>query len=316
MKKINTTVRYVALTVGMIVSGLSFQTSANQHSNTLFSGPEQIQQACMCFDVKVVGAGPAILLIPGVASSGDVWQSTVEALQADYELHILTLAGFAGVKPIPMQHWGEGYLAIQEQAILAYIKDNKLDKPIVIGHSLGGYLALALAANTPEHISGAINVDGLPALGALFAEMRSSQNEGTTNNNAEQQQMAAFDPVSIAKTMTSDTLWQQRIVTDMYRSDGMTSGRVMGELMQADLRPKLRHIEVPVLTLGALQNGAPYSTPEQVKISFESQLASAPTEYHRFAFTHNSKHFIMADAPNWLNQEILQFLRANKTRSQ
>jgi len=94
----------------------------------------------------------------------------------------------------------------------------------------------------------------------------------------------------------------------MYRSDGMTSGRVMGELMRADLRPQLNNIRVPVLTLGALQHGAPHSTPQQVQANYEKQLANAPTQYHSFAFARDSKHFIMADAPDWLNQQIQQFL--------
>src|SRR5690606_39165347 len=257
------------------------------------------QQACACFDVTVVGQGPAVLLIPGVASSGDVWQSTVDALKANYQLHIFTLAGFAGVKPIPMQSWGEGYLATQQQAILRYISEQQLNKPVVIGHSLGGYLALALAANAPEQIGAAINVDGLPALGALIAEK--SANNKSVNADAglpgdTPAPQRGFDPQSMAKSMARDENWQQRIVADTYRSDGMTSGRVMGELMRAHLRLELSHIRVPVLTLGALQHGAPYATPEQVQAGYEGQLANAPTQYHRFAFALDFRHFIMADA--------------------
>ena len=259
------------------------------------------QQACRCFEAQVTGQGPALILIPGVASSADVWQATVNALKDRYQLHVLTLAGFAGVAPIPMQSWGEGYLQLQQQAILRYIREQKLDKPVIIGHSLGGYLALALAATAPEQIGAAINVDGLPALGALMA-----QNSAVADGNARPQ--ASFDPMAMAQQMASNKEWQQQIVKDMYRSDGQTSGRVMGELMRADLRDQLQHIAVPVLTIGALQHGAPYSTPEQVQENYQAQLANAPTQYHRFAFARDSKHFIMADAPDWLQQQIEQFL--------
>lgn len=299
MTQLNSTLRTLVLALGLSSTLLSLNSVAAQAEVT---APAP-QQACACFDVTVVGQGPAVLLIPGVASSGEVWQSTVDALKADYQLHIFTLAGFAGVKPIPMQSWGEGYLTTQQQAILRYISEQKLNKPVVIGHSLGGYLALALAAEAPEQIGAAINVDGLPALGALFAASGSSQSSG---NNSQPQ--GGFDPMAMAKSMASDENWQQRIVADMYRSDGMTSGRVMGELMRADLRPKLSNIRVPVLTLGALQHGAPYTTPEQVQAGYESQLANAPAQYHSFAFARDAKHFIMADAPDWLNQHIQQFL--------
>lgn len=303
MNAFNTTFRTLTLALGLSGALLSQPALAEQAA---ISVPAQ-QQACACFDVKVVGQGPAIILIPGVASSGDVWQSTVDALQTHYQLHVLTLAGFAGVKPLPMQSWGDGYLALQQDAILRYIDGQQLQKPVIIGHSLGGYLALALAAKAPEKIAGAVNVDGLPALGALFANNSSDNKQTSDSSNTAPQR---FDPMAMAKSMASSEQWQQQIVKDMYRSDGMTSGRVMGELMQADLRPQLSQIRVPVLTLGALQHGAPYSTPEQVQANYEQQLANAPAEYHRLAFARDAKHFIMADAPDWLQQQIDQFLQS------
>lgn len=320
MQQFNTTLGKLTLVLSFAAGLLSIPAIAQTSAATQQIASQQ--QACACFNVKVVGKGPAVILIPGLASSGDVWQTTVEALKNDYQLHILTLAGFAGTAPLPASAWTNGYLATQQQAILRYISEQQLQKPVVIGHSLGGYLALALASAASDNISAAINVDGLPALGALFAQnsaAAASSNTATahTKNNAAkdhkapQQPAGGFDPMLMAKGMTNNEAWQQRIVADMARSDGMTSGRVMGELMRADLRPQLGNIKVPVLTLGALQNGAPYATPTQVQTNYQTQLANAPTQYHSFAFAADSKHFIMADAPDWLNQQIRQFLQQN-----
>ena len=306
MKAFNTGIHTLALVLALSGSVLSLP-AVGQQATAISSAAQQ--QGCHCFEVKVVGEGPAVVLIPGLASSGDVWQSTVDALKADYQLHIFTLAGFAGVKLLPMHSWGDGYLATQQRAILRYIREQQLNKPVIIGHSLGGYLALALAASAPESIGGAINVDGLPALGALFKQSGAQNNgQAAASDNKPQQNQGGFDPMALAKSMTNNEQWQQRIVADMYRSDGATSGRVMGELMRADLRPQLANISLPVLTLGALQHGAPYSSPEQVQQNYEHQLANAPAQYHRFAFAPDAKHFIMADAPDWLNQQIVQFL--------
>lgn len=323
MKQFKTTLRTLTLALGFTGCLLSLPAIAQTSTAASAMAQQSVaqQQTCACFEVKVVGKGPAVILIPGLASSGDVWQATVEALKNDYQLHILTLAGFAGTAPLPAEQWTAGYLQVQQQAILRYISEQQLEKPVVIGHSLGGYLALALASNASDNIGGAVNVDGLPALGALFAQNSSaaaSTNAATaktkTNaatDNKTPQPTGGFDPMLMAKGMTNNQAWQQRIVTDMARSDGMTSGRVMGELMRADLRPQLTNIKVPVLTLGALQNGAPYATPAQVQSNYQTQLANAPTQYHNFAFAADSKHFIMADAPDWLNQQIRQFLQKN-----
>lgn len=56
------------------------------------------------FTVNTKGDGSqAILFIPGFASSGNVWEATMNALPANYKSYSFTMAGFAGVqlRPIP-----------------------------------------------------------------------------------------------------------------------------------------------------------------------------------------------------------------------
>lgn len=299
-----TRLRTLIFALGISGGLISLDAIASQPDTTTASQ----HAACACFDVTVVGNGPAVILIPGLASSGAVWQATVDQLKDEYQLHVLTLAGFAGVAPLPADMLSKGFLQAQLQAVLRYISDRQLDKPAIIGHSLGGYLAMALAVTAPEQIGAVINVDGLPAMGALF-----------TPEATQAPQEAApvdFDPITIAKGMANNETWHQRIINDMFRSDGMTSGQVMGELMRADLRPELSALAVPVLTIGALQNGAPFVAAEQVQANYETQFESTPTQYHSFAFAADSRHFIMADAPQWLNQQIEQFLLINASGSQ
>lgn len=108
-----------------------------------------------------------MILIPGLASSGDVWQATVARLCGDArpqqrQCHVLSLAGFAGVAPL-----GDDLLAQAEAQLAAYIRDHRLGKPAIIGHSLGGFLALKLAIDHPQQAVKLIIVDALPALGAV-----------------------------------------------------------------------------------------------------------------------------------------------------
>src|SRR5690348_15221990 len=48
------------------------------------------------FTVRVSGSGPPVILIPGLACDGNVWDATAAHLAATHEVHVLTLAGFAG----------------------------------------------------------------------------------------------------------------------------------------------------------------------------------------------------------------------------
>jgi N-formylmaleamate deformylase len=303
-----TSLNKIALSIAISItsiSALAAQSNTHQQNQVNTSTDATSTAAIAPFKVEVSGKGPAIILIPGLASSSAVWKETVIALQDRYQVHTFTLAGFGGTKALPNSAMSKGFLVAQEQAIVDYITKQQLHKPVVIGHSLGGFLALSLAANHSEKISAAINVDGLPALGAMYAEAQANmQKSGQTTPP----QNTKFDPMAMAKSMTNNTAWHAQIANDMMTSDPMTSGRTMNELASRDLRPVLSNVRVPVLTLGALQNGAPFTPAEQVQATYEKQLVNIPKNFNHMAFAKDSKHFIMADAPAWMQQQINEFL--------
>ncbi|GAB3750221.1 alpha/beta fold hydrolase [Spirosoma pomorum] len=89
------------------------------------------------FQVTVTGKGQPVLLLPGYSCSGTVWNETVAHLQDRYECHVLTLPGYAGVAPIK-----QPVLQTVRDEIIRYIRDKRLDKPVLIGHSLGAFMSL------------------------------------------------------------------------------------------------------------------------------------------------------------------------------
>src|SRR5947199_9790656 len=105
---------------------------------------ERIAKPNAPFAVKVTGKGKPILFIPGLACSGSVWDSAVDHYKDHYECHVLTLAGFAGQPALKDK---SAYLDTVRKGIITYIKEKKLDKPVIVGHSLGGYLVFALAVS-------------------------------------------------------------------------------------------------------------------------------------------------------------------------
>jgi pimeloyl-ACP methyl ester carboxylesterase len=111
------------------------------------------------FRVQVSGSGRPMILIPGLASSGETWDTTVARYRTRFTCHVLTVAGFAGVPPI------DGPLLPAVRRDLAeYIRAQKLDRPIIVGHSLGGTIALTLAIEHPDLVGPLVIVDILPFL--------------------------------------------------------------------------------------------------------------------------------------------------------
>ncbi len=262
------------------------------------------------FDVAVRGKGTPMILIPGLACSGAVWDDTVKHFEKKYECHVLTLAGFAGVPP------QEGpFLVPVRDGIARYIREKKLDRPVVVGHSIGGFLAYDLGITASDIVGPLIAVDGLPFLPALA-------NEKTT---AEQMKPVA---AAIAKRMAdatrADYLRQQEATLAVWiddktkrerplkwgaDSDQATVGKAMAEMMSRDLRDDVAKIKAPVLLVAApVAFGA--VTKEQARKRYLAQVAKIPNK--KVAVAEKSKHFVMIDEPEWLWQQIEEFAAANR----
>jgi pimeloyl-ACP methyl ester carboxylesterase len=88
-------------------------------------------------------------------------------------MHVVTLAGFAGVPPTDT----EPFLSRTRDAILQSIRDEGLERPALVGHSLGAFLALWIAATAPERMGPVIAMDGVPFLPARPFCRRSRRTE-------------------------------------------------------------------------------------------------------------------------------------------
>src|SRR5690554_6656854 len=114
------------------------------------------------FEVGKSGQGQAVLLLPGFACTSQVFDDLTVELSKNYEVHAFTFAGFGEVAPISFP-----WLPQIKSDIERYVEENRLEKPIIIGHSLGGTLGLWLASE-PSAYSSLIIIDALPAMGALM----------------------------------------------------------------------------------------------------------------------------------------------------
>ncbi|WP_251838449.1 alpha/beta fold hydrolase [Oceanitalea stevensii] len=112
------------------------------------------------------GTGPAVLLLhgsgPGTTGSG-AWAAAIEALGASWHLVAPDHAGF-GRTPLPPGSRG-GLRVWTEQA--ARLMDALGHRSYaVVGHSMGGAVALALAAARPEQVTHVVPVSTMGAPGA------------------------------------------------------------------------------------------------------------------------------------------------------
>ncbi|MGC1515618.1 MAG: alpha/beta hydrolase [Maribacter sp.] len=253
------------------------------------------------FHVEVRGSGHPILLFPGFACTGDVWTDTVKELAKNYQCHVFTFAGFGEVPAIE-----KPWLPKMKAGVLDYISNQHLKDPIIIGHSLGGALALWLATESDAYQQ-VIVIDALPSTGAVMIPNFKSEDmvyDTPYNQHVLAMNDTDFEAMAVQMAEGMTVLKEkQSIVKDwILRADRETYVYGYTDLLRLDLREDLEKIKVPVTILAAT---APYGK-EMVKATYETQYAKL--EKYKLLFAENSAHFIMYDAPDWFMNELHQTL--------
>ncbi|MEU6967188.1 alpha/beta hydrolase [Kitasatospora aureofaciens] len=116
------------------------------------------------------GTGRPLVLVHGWATSGRVWQAQFAGLAADHRLIAVDCRGCGDSGRPEDGHTMAGNVA----DLLCLIGALDLDRPVLVGSSIGATFALAAAAAAPDLVGGVVSVDGpghWPGTG-MAAELR------------------------------------------------------------------------------------------------------------------------------------------------
>jgi len=251
--------------------------------------------------VDKTGKGAPILFLPGFMTPGSVWAETAKNLNGKYEAHLVSYAGFNGNTPIAMP-W---YATIKKE-LVDYIKSNKLKNLKLIGHSMGGNLAVDLAAELGDVVDKIIIADALACMREVMmpgVPAEALQYESPYNNQMIEMNDDAFlkSATMMAQGMTTPAEKQDLIKSWILEADRKTYVYGYTDLLKLDVRPALTQIKVPVLILGA-----PFPTKEIVLPNYEKQYANLANKTLEIAPA--GRHYIMFDQPEWLYNQINTFL--------
>lgn len=111
----------------------------------------------MKLNVTIQGQGPTLLILHGLFGAGDNWSSLAREFAKSYTVVTPDLRNH-GASP----HSREMDYAVMADDVLELI-ENELNEPIILmGHSMGGKVAMQVAAKQPKRISRLILVDIAP----------------------------------------------------------------------------------------------------------------------------------------------------------
>ncbi|OYW41217.1 MAG: alpha/beta hydrolase [Brevundimonas sp. 12-68-7] len=247
--------------------------------------------------VETRGSGRDVILIPGLASTGDVWARTAARLDDDYRVHIVSIRGFGAVPPGRNQ---DGALVAPVAAELRrYIAERRLDRPAVIGHSMGGLLGRVMI------------VDATPFFPSLISP-------GATTGDVEPIAQIAYQALLLlgdAALRNQPTLIGRELggaADSVFGSLGWQGGdrqvlaQGLYEVLTTDLRHRLPDIAAPVTVV---YGWSPDDTNPRARLDalFQAGYRSlrAPARFERIE---GAEHMVMIDQPTRFLAAVGRFL--------
>jgi len=255
--------------------------------------------------IETIGQGKPILFLPGFTTPGSIWKETVENLTLERKSHLVSYAGFNGNNPIEMP-W---YSSIRK-SIIEYIKHNNMSDIIIVGHSMGGNLAVDIASELPDKVSKIIIVEALPCMREVM--IPNVPAESLYYESPYNEQMLSMDDqqfknmaVMMASNMTFNENKKDVLANWILAADRKTWVYGYTDLLKLDLRNALKQVKCETLILGAS-----FPNVQVAKANYENQYSNLSNK--KILMASNSKHFLMFDQPEWFYKTVNDFIGNEK----
>jgi len=260
------------------------------------------------FSVEVRGQGPDVIFIPGLGSSREVWAAQAEALAATHRLHLVQVAGFAG-QDAPAQS-GEVIAPLVEE-LARYIEASNIERPAIIGHSMGGLTGLLLARRHPNRVGRLMIVDSLPFFSAMFGpQMTVAAVEPQARMMRDQ--LIAMDSAGFGaqqamgvRRLVKTEARQSEVAAWSLASNRTTFAQAMYEVMTTDMRAEVANVSTPITVVYAYD--AAMGPEAMVDGLYRGGYASAPNV--SFVRIDGAFHFVMFDQAAAFQAAVEDFLR-------
>jgi pimeloyl-[acyl-carrier protein] methyl ester esterase len=259
--------------------------------------------------VSTRGRGADVLLIPGLASTAEVWRGVADRLAGKRRLHLISVRGF-GDLPAGANANGAVMAAVAAE-VRRYIAEQGLERPALIGHSMGGQVGLRVAADAGARVGRVMVVDSSPFFPALISPQ-------ATVGDIEPIAQLAYQAIQFLgdealRSRGREMGLELGGATDaVFGTLGWQGGdrRVLAqslyEVMTVDLRRRLPDITAPVTVVyGWSADGtSPRSRTDSLFRGAYSRLRSPAA----FVPIEGAEHMVMIDQPGRFMAAVDRFL--------
>lgn len=269
----------------------------------------------MHVDVYGETGKPAIVFIPGLTCGPWEFSREIAQFAPKYTVYALTLPGFDGQPALQTQTPFETV----SSDFWTMLQTHSIQKPIVVGHSLGGTLAIDLAEQHPERLAAIVAADGLPVFPGfenMTAAQRAQAGERMKTMMSQAQTPAQFqfaEQTYVLPALMTSPADIAAVAPLVAKSDPKATGVWAAEDTAMDLRPGLKNISVPLLEIAPydpVTEASHFKNAPALRAYYASLLAGAPRA--QVQVVENSRHFMMYDQPERFDAILAAFAEGNK----
>ena len=245
------------------------------------------------------GKGPAILFVHGFPLSRGCWRPQIDALRSQYRCIAPDLRGFGASEATP----GPVAAVTMDQYaddIAKLVQALGTGPVVLVGHSMGGYVALAIAGKHPEILRALVLVAtraGQDTPEAAAGRRKTAEAVRTTGT---QMVIDAMTPKMIAPSNDSKALLDAvRGFMEPASRDGVI-GALLGMADRPDATPGLANIDVPTLVVTGEEDA--------IIDPGESQALEQAIPGARLQVIPDAGHFVALEQPEAFNRELESWL--------
>ena len=252
--------------------------------------------------IRSVGSGPAVVLIPGLGSSTAVYDDLAAKIGGKHRLVLVQVNGFAGARAAASS---DNLIPGAVDELAGWLKTNKVERPAVIGHSMGGLMAMMLAAKHPAAAGKIMIVDALPFYGMLFGPSATPDSVRPIVGQMRDALVNGTAPLDPPPHMSNNDAGKAKVAAWLKASDRKTVGEALAEDATTDVRADLPKLAtLPVTVVYAV------SSPERKAMTdglYREAYKALPKA--TLVSVSDSDHFVMLDQPVAFTTAVETFLK-------
>jgi pimeloyl-ACP methyl ester carboxylesterase len=297
----------------LALSTLWFATPAQASTLPLPAARASFNAGTLRVDVYGTPGKTPLIFIPGLLCGPWEWAGEIRRFSGDYTIYALTLPGFDRQPAVA----GDLFAHVSAD-IWNLLEAKHIEKPIVVGHSLGGTLGLMLAEQHPNRLRALVAVDGMPILPGMESasaperEAFAQRTASMIRSLATPAQFEAAEKTYSLPFLMTSPADIDAVAPLAARSDPAASAAWMQADMTLDLRAQLASIAIPVLEIVPFDpkldaKGPAHLTTAQAKQAYYTSLLRGVPSLTVQAIQ-PSRHFVMYDQPAALDETIARFV--------